>query len=94
MTVRRGYINLRPLGQLILQNSTQSQIQENIFDIVNQLNHGLELVSDQQQRDEIAKLNLTVGQKAKSSTAYHPTLIYLQQGLEWLVNNVNWQFLR
>lgn len=72
------------IGQLLLQSTTVSQIEEKIFDIVNQLNYGSELVNHQQQREQIAKFNLIAGQKAKSSTAYQPALMYLQKGLEWL----------
>jgi predicted ATPase/GAF domain-containing protein len=72
------------IGQLLLQNTPESQIEEKIFDIVNQLNHGSELVNNQQQREQFANLNLIAGQKAKSSTAYQPALMYLQQGLVWL----------
>jgi predicted ATPase/class 3 adenylate cyclase/tRNA A-37 threonylcarbamoyl transferase component Bud32 len=78
------------IGQLLLQSTPESQIEEKIFDIVNQVNHGSELVNHQQQRDKIASLNLIAGQKAKSSTAYQPALIYLQQGLLWLGKD-GWQ---
>lgn len=78
------------IGQLLLQNTTESQTEEKIFDVVNQLNHGSELVKNQQQRDQIAKLNLIAGQKAKSSTAYQPALMYLQQGVVWLGSD-GWQ---
>jgi len=72
------------IGQLLLQNTPELQIEKKIFDIINQLNHSRELVNNQQQRDKIAKLNLIAGKKAKSSTAYQPALMYLQQGLVWL----------
>jgi serine/threonine protein kinase len=78
------------IGQLLLQNMPESQIEEKIFDIVNQLNHSSELLNNQQQRDEIANLNLIAGQKAKSSSAYQPALMYLQQGLVWLGKD-SWQ---
>ncbi|HBY76691.1 MAG TPA: serine/threonine-protein kinase PknK, partial [Cyanobacteria bacterium UBA11148] len=82
-------VHLR-IGQLLLQNTPESQIEDKIFNIVNQLNHGSELVTNQQQRDKIAELNLIAGQKAKSSTAYQPALMYLQQGLVWLRKD-GWQ---
>ena len=72
------------IGQLLLQNTPETQIEEKIFDIVNQLNHGIELVNNQEERDKFANLNLMAGQKAKSSSAYQPALMYLQQGLVWL----------
>jgi len=78
------------IGQLLLQNTPESQTEEKIFELVNQLNHGSELVNNQQQRDKIANLNLIAGQKAKSSSAYQPALIYLQQGLAWLGRD-GWQ---
>ena len=76
-------VHLR-IGQLLLQNTPESEIEDKIFDIVNQLNDGSELVNNQEERDKIAELNLIAGQKAKSSTAYQPALMYLQQGLKWL----------
>jgi predicted ATPase/GAF domain-containing protein/tRNA A-37 threonylcarbamoyl transferase component Bud32 len=72
------------IGQLLLNNTPPQQQEEKIFDIVNQLNFGSNLLKTQQQRDELATLNLIAGKKAKASVAYQPALIYLTNGLELL----------
>ncbi|AFZ19746.1 AAA family ATPase [Allocoleopsis franciscana] len=72
----------RQVGQLLLQNIPANQREEKIFDIVNQLNLGIELISDQSERDELAKLNLMAGKKAKASIAYEPAFKYLIFGIE------------
>ena len=65
-------------------------MEENIFDIVNQLNVGLNLISQESEKEELAKLNLIAGQKAKASTAYEAAVKYLNVGLE-LLPSVSWQ---
>ncbi|MEG5000309.1 AAA family ATPase [Microcoleus sp. B4-D4] len=72
------------IGQLLLNNTPLQQQEEKIFDIVNQLNFGSNLLESQQKRDELAKLNLIAGKKAKASAAYQPALTYLTVGLELL----------
>ena len=69
---------------------TASEIAENIFDIVNQLNIGVEFITNQEQRIELAKLNLIAGKKAKACAAYQAALKYFNAGLELLPDGV-WQ---
>ncbi|SKB13861.1 putative Mitogen-activated protein kinase kinase [Planktothrix sp. PCC 11201] len=78
------------LGRLLLQTTTLDQQEEKIFDVVNQLNFSLPLISSQSEKDELAQLNLKAGQKAKLSAAYQPALNYLQTGIELLAPN-SWQ---
>ncbi|WP_336604279.1 serine/threonine-protein kinase PknK [Tolypothrix bouteillei] len=72
------------IGQLLLKKFSLSEREEKIFDIVNQLNAGIELITDRLQRKELAELNLIAGRKAKSSTAYAITIKYLTVGIELL----------
>ncbi|HLP90602.1 MAG TPA: AAA family ATPase [Nostocaceae cyanobacterium] len=72
------------IGQILLQNTQLDTLEENIFDIVNQLNIGKELITDQSSKYELAKLNLLAGKKAKSATAYEVAAKYLKAGLEFL----------
>jgi predicted ATPase/signal transduction histidine kinase len=74
----------RQIGQMLLQNTPSDKRQEKIFDIVNQLNFGKSLITDQFDKDELAQLNLIAGQKAKLSMAYQSALNYLQVGIELL----------
>ncbi|MCC3442153.1 MAG: AAA family ATPase [Microcoleus sp. PH2017_03_ELD_O_A] len=74
------------IGQLLLNNTPPSEIEENVFDIVNQLNFGVEFIADKAAKNELAKLNLIAGKKAKASNAYEATIRYLNVGLA-LINS-------
>lgn len=78
------------VGRLLLENTQENDLKSNIFEIVNQLNEGYELITEQSERDKLAKLNLQAGKKAKASTAYQPALIYLETGLGLLASN-SWE---
>ncbi|MBP5972244.1 AAA family ATPase [Brasilonema sp. CT11] len=78
------------IGRLLLENTQEKKLEENIFDIVNQLNEGIELITECSERDNLAKLNLQAGKRAKASTAYQPALKYLETGLALLSQN-SWQ---
>jgi predicted ATPase len=79
----------RAIGELLLQNNSKERREEKLFDIVNQLNLGKEIISNQSKRDELAQLNLKLGKKAKISAAYQSAFNYLQLGIE-LLGNKGW----
>lgn len=72
------------IGQLLLQNTPQTEWRKKIFAIVNQLNIGAELITQQYQRDELVSLNLIAGQKAKNTTAFIAAIDYLKRGINLL----------
>ncbi|WP_449418796.1 AAA family ATPase [Phormidium nigroviride] len=78
------------VGRLLLENTKAELLEENLFEIVNQLNESLELITEQSEKHELAKLNLRAGQKAKTSTAYAPSLRYLEVGLGLLAQD-SWE---
>ncbi|HYW18818.1 MAG TPA: AAA family ATPase [Nodularia sp. (in: cyanobacteria)] len=78
------------IGQLLLQNISQEEVETNIFDIVNQLNIGISYLVEQDEKTELARLNLIAGCKAKASTAYEAALKYLETGIELLSKDA-WQ---
>ncbi|WP_330220748.1 trifunctional serine/threonine-protein kinase/ATP-binding protein/sensor histidine kinase [[Phormidium ambiguum] IAM M-71] len=78
------------IGQLLLQKTSAHSLSENIFDIVNQLNISAELINNQTERKDLAKLNLLAGKKAKAATAYETAFRYLNIGLEQLTNK-DWE---
>ncbi|MBW4681312.1 MAG: AAA family ATPase [Microcoleus vaginatus WJT46-NPBG5] len=69
------------IGQLLLQKTAKSALEENIFDIVNQLNIGLELITNPSEKEELAKLNLIAVRKAKAANAYEAAVRYANVGL-------------
>jgi len=77
----RAEIHLR-IGRLLVTQTPPEQREEAIFEIVNQLNRGAALITEQEERDQLAELNLIAGQRAKASTAYASALVYLITGAE------------
>ncbi|MBW4685719.1 MAG: AAA family ATPase [Komarekiella atlantica HA4396-MV6] len=77
------------IGRLLLKNIDQTSLEEKIFDIVNQLNIGAELLVLQEERYNLAQLNLIAGCKAKNSAAYESALKFFKLGLEMLTDE-NW----
>ncbi|MGL5925612.1 PAS domain S-box protein, partial [Chroococcidiopsis sp.] len=78
------------IGRNLLEKTSLQQRSERLFEVVDHLNHGIELVIDRPQRNEIAKLNLMAGQKAKAATAYEAALQYFTTGLK-LLHPESWQ---
>ncbi|MCZ0904569.1 hypothetical protein ON021_32200, partial [Microcoleus sp. HI-ES] len=72
------------VGQLLLQNTPQQILHQKIFDIVNQLNFGIEAIDLQLEKDKLAQLNLIAGKKAKASAAWKPAWNYLIIGINCL----------
>ncbi|MEH2374445.1 trifunctional serine/threonine-protein kinase/ATP-binding protein/sensor histidine kinase [Nostoc sp.] len=73
------------IGQLLLNNTSSEALEASIFDIVNQLNEGIDIITQQSQRYELAQLNLIAGKKAKASTAYRAAVKYFTLGRELLI---------
>lgn len=78
------------LGQLLLNNISASEKAEKIFQLVSQLNMGRKLINQQNQREQLAELNLLAGKKAMASTAYNAAIQYLMLGIEMLGSD-SWQ---
>lgn len=72
------------VGRLLLQNMPIEEQERNIFDIVNHLNEGRDLVQQLAERETLAALNLKAGKKAKAAAAYASAFGYLQTGTELL----------
>jgi PAS domain S-box-containing protein len=75
----RAAVHLR-IGRLFVSRTAPEEIEEKIFEIVNQLNRGTELIHSLEERERVAELNLIAGKRAKSSTAYASALTYFVAG--------------
>ncbi|MEO1299285.1 MAG: GAF domain-containing protein, partial [Cyanobacteria bacterium J06636_16] len=69
------------IGRLLLKNTVPADIEERIFEIVNQLNTGAAFIAERSEKTALAQLNLIAGRKAKLSTAYVAAVNYLTTGL-------------
>jgi len=78
------------IGFQLLANTTPQQLRENIFALVNQLNHGVDLVTDVAEKEELAELNIIASQKAKAAAAYEASLNYIKVSLA-LLGTDGWQ---
>ncbi|MEH2025344.1 AAA family ATPase [Nostoc sp.] len=78
------------IGRNLLENTSPEQIKDRLFEIVDHLNQGIELVTNQPERNEIARLNLIAGQKAKAAIAYSMAKKYLAKARE-LIAASSWQ---
>ena len=75
----RAEAHLR-IGRLLAAHTPPEKREEIIFEIVNQLNRGVALMTSRDEREEVAQLNLIAGRRAKASTAHASALTYLAAG--------------
>jgi PAS domain S-box-containing protein len=80
----RAEVHLR-IGRLLAAQTPPEKREEAIFEIVNQLNRGAALITEREERAQLAELNLIAGKRAKASTAYASALAYLNAGAALLV---------
>ncbi|GAA6617662.1 PAS domain-containing protein [Scytonema sp. NUACC26] len=78
------------IGRNLLEKTSPEQLSARLFEIVDHLNQGIEIVTALPQRDEIARLNLLAGQKAKRAIAYSVANKYLATARAWLAAS-SWQ---
>src|SRR5580700_1809952 len=84
--------HLRPeahlrIGRLLAEHTPREKREEAIFEIVNQLNRGAALITSQDEREQLAELNLIAGKRAKTSSAYAAALNYLIAGAALLADD-------
>lgn len=78
------------IGRLLVANISHERRGERIFEITDHLNSARNLIIDDNEKVELAILNLTAGRKAKDATAYAAARDYLKIGLEILPGDI-WQ---
>jgi PAS domain S-box-containing protein len=86
---QRAAAHLR-IGRLLAAHTPPEKREEAIFEIVNQLNRGAELITARDEREQLAELNLAAGKRAKASTAYASALTYLVVGAA-LLEEDSWE---
>jgi PAS domain S-box-containing protein len=85
----RAAAHLR-IGRVLAARTAPEEIEEKIFEIVNQFDRGVTLIDLPEERERVAELNLIAGKRAKTSTAYASALNYLAAGRE-LLGEDSWE---
>ena len=85
----RAEAHLR-IGRQLATHIAPEKREETIFEIVNQFNRGVSLITAPQERERVAELNLIAGKRAKISTAYASALEYLVAGCALLAED-SWE---
>jgi PAS domain S-box-containing protein len=65
---------------LLASRNAPTEVEERIFEIVNQFNRGSDLITSGEERERVAELNFIAGRRAKISTAYASALAYFAAG--------------
>src|SRR5262249_28102543 len=68
------------IGRVLAAKASAQDLEENIFDIVNQFDRGVALITAQEERERVAELNLMAGKRAKATAAYDAALQYFSTG--------------
>jgi len=82
----RAMAHLR-IGRVLAAGTPAQDLEENIFDIVNQFGRGAALISTAEECEHVAQLNLIAGKRAKAATAYDSALRYFIAGRTLLGDN-------
>ena len=82
----RAMAHLR-IGRLLAAQTTAEELEDSIFDIVNQFDRGAALITSPEEREQVAELNLRAGKRAKAATAYASALQYFTAGRALLAEN-------
>ena len=85
---QRATVHLR-IGRMLLAHAPSSELEERIFEIVNQLDRGATLITLQKEKLQLAELNMIAGRKAKASTAYKSALNYFSAGIQLLGDDLS-----
>src|SRR6218665_19991 len=72
----RQAIHVR-IGRLLLERLSAEEVREKLFEIVSQLNTGVELISGHEERYRLARLNAEAGWRARASSAHGSAAAYL-----------------
>jgi len=71
-------------GQFLLDSTSASDLPEQVFSIVNQLNLGRSRIAQKEEKDRLLQLNLIAGRRARASSAFDAALQYFIAAMELL----------
>jgi predicted ATPase/signal transduction histidine kinase len=78
------------IGRLLLKNTPTEVLEDKIFDLVNQFNAGMSLLTHETEKIKLAELNLLASKKARNTMAYLAADRYVNVGIACLMAN-SWE---
>lgn len=75
------------IGLILLKKYKPEELEENIFEIMSQLNHAQNLITEQRERIQYAEMNLIAAEKAMRTVAWGTAIEFLKVGLAFLPEN-------
>ncbi|WP_224242471.1 trifunctional serine/threonine-protein kinase/ATP-binding protein/sensor histidine kinase [Hyalangium gracile] len=85
----RKAIHLR-IGRLLLESLSPEEVREQLFELVSQLNTGVELITSPEERHRLARLNAEAGRRARASSAHDSAATYLSMAFQ-LIPGEAWE---
>ncbi|MGA7815911.1 AAA family ATPase, partial [Caballeronia sp.] len=82
----RAEIHLQ-IGRSLLADTPPDNREEIVFEIVSQFNRSATLITAQEERTQVAWLNLMAGKRARNATAYSSALTYFAEGRALLADD-------
>ncbi|HYI02288.1 serine/threonine-protein kinase PknK, partial [Hyalangium sp.] len=64
------------IGRLLLKSLSPEEVRERLFDVVSQLNAGVDLIQEPAERYQLARLDAEAGAKAEAAVAHRPAITY------------------
>ncbi|WP_413207462.1 AAA family ATPase [Rhodospirillum sp. A1_3_36] len=77
------------IGMAMLESVSDADLEDHLFDIVDQLNKSVELLVEDADRARVAQLNLEAAKRARASVANSAALAYLDAGIG-LLGDMGW----
>jgi predicted ATPase/DNA-binding CsgD family transcriptional regulator len=84
----KKHVHLK-FGRSMLRSLHSDNAMDQLFEVVHHLNEGREYITDPMEVEQLARLNLQAGRKAKASAAYAQALELLKQGAR-LIETEGW----
>jgi PAS domain S-box-containing protein len=75
------------IGRVLASRTPSQELEEKIFEIVNQFDRATALIGTVEEREQVAELDLIAGRRARSSMAYASALTYLVAGCALLAKD-------
>jgi predicted ATPase/class 3 adenylate cyclase len=77
------------IGRLLIEKTPETEIHENIYDIVNHFNFAKERITDSIEIKKVTELNVIAGLRSQNATAYSLALQYFENAIS-LINSKEW----